>query len=337
MTLNLWNTNQWAERRHTVVQCIEEIAPDLVALQEVVRSPSDCQATWIAERCGMTAVFGPAAARVDGQFGNAVLTRLPILSSRTLALTDGGTGNERRALLTVQVTGRDGPISFSSTHLSHLFNEGWVREAQVVQIADALPALDGGFPVILCGDLNARPDSNEVRFLKGLATIEGRSTHLFDAFEVANPAQDGSTWDNRNPYAAQNEVPDQRIDYVLVGVRNEHGAGRVLGADLTGHRPIDGRWASDHFGVWARLSLGTAPIAGAEGGFPVSRPSGRDGIPPLETIAAEPPDAGAVGMDHTEFERPQLTLDDVAGLADVKAVLDGKVFAPTQERRGRAA
>jgi endonuclease/exonuclease/phosphatase family metal-dependent hydrolase len=124
-----------------------------------------------------------------------------------------------------------------------------------VQLAEFVRAAPGGYPPILCGDLNARPDAAEVRFLKGLASSGGRSFHLFDAFEVAHPGAPGHTWDNRNPYAAMNAVPDQRIDYVLVGVRRDDGAGRVLSCDVVCDQPRRGIWPSDHFGVCARLSL----------------------------------------------------------------------------------
>ena len=254
MTLNLWNMNRWTDRRGAIVRWVEEERPDLLALQEVVRTPDSCQATWIAERVGMTAVFGPATEGDGRQFGNAVLSRLPVVETRSRNLTDGGAGGERRGVLSVDVETRRGLVSFSTTHLAHRYDEGFVREAQVVEIADFLSVPSSGYPVILCGDLNARPDSSEVRFLKGLASLQGRSYHLFDAFEVANPDLPGLTWDNRNPFAAMNSTPDLRIDYILVGVRAEDGGGRVLSAGLTCNEPRDGEWASDHFGVTARLT-----------------------------------------------------------------------------------
>lgn len=110
-------------------------------------------------------------------------------------------------------------------------------------------------PPIVCGDFNARPESTEVRFIKGLHALDQRSFHLFDAFEVANPGQPGYTWSNANPFAAAEQVPDQRIDYIFVGVHAEDGAGRVLTAHVVCNEPRGGGWPSDHFGVAAELSL----------------------------------------------------------------------------------
>jgi endonuclease/exonuclease/phosphatase family metal-dependent hydrolase len=255
MTLNLWNTNHWSERRPAVVAWIDELQPDLVALQEVVRAADDDQATWLAQETGMAAVFGAAQQGPNRAFGNAVLSRLPILDVRTMQLPDAGAGGEPRGAVSVDVDTARGSVSLTSTHLAHLFDQGWVREAQVAALAEFIASPAGSFPPILCGDLNARPDSTEVRFLKGLAALGGRSFHLFDAFEVAHPSAAGFTWDNRNPYAATNRVPDQRIDYILVGVRAADGAGQVLAAEVVCDEPRVGSWPSDHFGVCAHLSL----------------------------------------------------------------------------------
>jgi endonuclease/exonuclease/phosphatase family metal-dependent hydrolase len=257
MTLNLWNTNRWEERRDAVVQWINEVEPDLLALQEVMRTPADSQAQWIAERTSMVAVFGPAHGGDGSQFGNAVLSTFPVVDSQVSQLTDAGSGGEPRCLLNVHVDSPGGVISFSSTHLAYRFDEGWVREAQVVQLAELIEVSGASYPPILCGDFNARPDAAEVRFLKGLTSLAGRSFHMFDAHEVANYGDAGFTWDNRNPYAATNHVPDQRIDYVLVGVRGSDGAGRILSTRLVCDEPRHGAWASDHFGVCTTLSWPT--------------------------------------------------------------------------------
>jgi endonuclease/exonuclease/phosphatase family metal-dependent hydrolase len=57
MTLNLWGVHRWEERRP-------------------------------AEQTGKTTVFGAASTAADGDFGNAVLSRLPILGSRSRRLFD---------------------------------------------------------------------------------------------------------------------------------------------------------------------------------------------------------------------------------------------------------
>ncbi|HZQ31107.1 MAG TPA: endonuclease/exonuclease/phosphatase family protein [Mycobacterium sp.] len=246
MTLNLWGANKWRRRRGAVVEWINEVQPDLVALQEVVRRVTLRQAAWIARHTGMTAVFGPARATFSGTFGNAVLSRLPVTASRCHALTDASSGNEPRALLSVDVETAGHRISFSSTHLSWQFDEGWVREQQVRDIADVIPHTDDVWTIV-CGDFNAEPDSAEIRFLTR------PDSHLVDAFAVANPEVPGHTWSNANPFAAAEREPDRRIDYIFVGTGL--AAGRVLGADVVCNAPRGGVWPTDHFGVAAQLSL----------------------------------------------------------------------------------
>jgi endonuclease/exonuclease/phosphatase family metal-dependent hydrolase len=258
MTLNLWGTNRWNERRRAVVDALNEVRPDLVALQEVIRSGEMCQASWLAEHTGMVAAFSAVRRRGDGESGNAVLSRLPIVESRSRPLTDGSAGNEPRGLLTVDADAQGRLVSFSSTHLSYRFDEGWIREEQVRDIADFVEQRSPGFPPIVCGDFNSTPASTEVRFIKGLHAFERRSFHLFDAFEVAHPDQSGFTWSNANPFAAANRVPDRRIDYIFVGVRTADGAGIVLSAKVVCDQPRGGVWPSDHFGVVAELSCPTA-------------------------------------------------------------------------------
>lgn len=244
MTLNLWGANKWRRRRAAVVEWINEVGPDLVALQEVVRRFGLRQAPWIAKRTGMTAVFGPARNTFSGTFGNAVLSRLPVLASACHPLTDASSGNEPRALLTVDVDAPGARISFSSTHLSWQFDEGWVREQQVRDIVRTVAADRPGRWTIVCGDFNAEPDSAEVGFM---------TDRFVDAFAAANPGEIGHTWSNTNPYAAADHEPDRRIDYVFVA--DVAGRARVLSADVVCNQPRGGAWLTDHFGVAATLSL----------------------------------------------------------------------------------
>ena len=261
MTLNIWNLNRWDERRQAVVDWINEIRPDLVALQEVVRLSRECQAAWIAERTGTAAVFSAAGTHSGAEFGNAVLSRFPVMGSRSRRLHGGSQGDVPRAIVTVDADVYGRLVSFSSTHLSYRFDDGWAREQQVREIADFIGRQPADFPPIVCGDFNAEPASTEVRFMKGLHALNGRSFHLWDAFELAHPDQLGYTWCNDNPFAAAEQEPNRRIDYVFVGVRGADGAGRVLDANVVCDQPRSGAWPSDHFGVAAVLSCPAAGTA----------------------------------------------------------------------------
>jgi endonuclease/exonuclease/phosphatase family metal-dependent hydrolase len=67
-----------------IADVIAEIGPDVIGLQEVIREPGAehaDQAAYVASRLGMTVVMGETRAHGAGTYGNAVLTRLPVLGS----------------------------------------------------------------------------------------------------------------------------------------------------------------------------------------------------------------------------------------------------------------
>ena len=91
-------------------------------------------------------------------------------------------------------------------------------------------------PQILCGDFNATPDSDEMRFLRGLTTLDGRRTHFQDAWLRLHrecqpgdgPAQ-GITWSSENELTRplRSLDIDRRIDYVYVTSRKKDGRATV--------------------------------------------------------------------------------------------------------------
>jgi endonuclease/exonuclease/phosphatase family metal-dependent hydrolase len=141
------------------------------------------------------------------------------------------------------------------THLNWRFDESHVRQEQVRAIcrfvADS-PART--FPPVLCGDLNAAPDSDELRLLTGRAAVPVERLVFHDAWEVAGtPGDPGCTWSNANPYARLDLEPARRIDYVLVGWPKSGGRGQVTACEVVGTEPVAGVVPSDHYGVLATL------------------------------------------------------------------------------------
>jgi endonuclease/exonuclease/phosphatase family metal-dependent hydrolase len=110
-------------------------------------------------------------------------------------------------------------------------------------------------PPILCGDFNAEPDADEIRYLSGFTTLEGRSVYFADCFRVAGDGSNGHTFCRRNPYAASVREPDRRIDYIFVRGPDKQGRGEPLTCRVVFDQPnADGVFASDHFGVLAEIS-----------------------------------------------------------------------------------
>jgi endonuclease/exonuclease/phosphatase family metal-dependent hydrolase len=258
-TLNIWNRfGPWDARLAAIRAGVAQLSPDLLGLQEVLRLARGegdelDQAAAIAEGFGYHVAY--ARAHDERWYGNAALSRWPIVQSRVLELPRAGT-EERRTLLFADVDSPHGRIPFFVTHLNWKFDEGHVREAQlreVVQCIEALAPADA-FPAILVGDFNAEPGSDEIRFLRGLTSLGcARRVYFQDAFAVAGDGSPGITFARRNPFAAPLREPDRRIDYVFVRGRDDGHRGDPIDARVCFDAPVDGTFPSDHFGVVADL------------------------------------------------------------------------------------
>jgi endonuclease/exonuclease/phosphatase family metal-dependent hydrolase len=258
-TINIWNRfGPWDQRLPALRAEVASLAPDLLGLQEVLRLDRGegdglDQAQAIAAGFGYHVAF--ARAHDEHWFGNAALSRWPIVSSATFELPRSGT-DERRTLLFARVKSPFGDIPFFVTHLNWKFEEGHVREAQVREIAHSVQALApaGAFPAILVGDFNAQPEADEIRFLHGLTSLGGSRRVFFqDAFQLSGDGSPGFTYARRNPFAAALGEPDRRIDYVFVHGRDDRRRGEPVDARLCFDAPFEGTYPSDHFGVVANL------------------------------------------------------------------------------------
>jgi endonuclease/exonuclease/phosphatase family metal-dependent hydrolase len=262
LTFNiLHDQGDWSGRSHAIGAWIDRLEPDLVGLQEVLRGPAIDQAKLLLEERGYHTAYAEAARFwVDrtSSFGNAIGSRWPIESSDVLPLSRARPGDgrsETRCVLSARIDAPGGPLEMACTHLHWRFDHGYVRERQVVEIAEWLRrrAPRDGWPVVLVGDFNAEPASAEIRYLAGLQSIDGRSCHLRDAWAVAGDGGAGITWSRENPLTRPWHEPDRRIDYVWVGMPRSDGQGLVEHCRVVGNEPVDGVWPSDHFGVYAEL------------------------------------------------------------------------------------
>jgi endonuclease/exonuclease/phosphatase family metal-dependent hydrolase len=260
-TLNIWNRfGPWEERLVAIRTGVEALAPDLLGLQEALRlGPSEGdgldQAEVIARGFGYHIAY--ARAHVRRWYGNAVLSRWPILRSGGFDLPCGDS-DERRSLLFAEIDSPYGLIPFFVTHLNWKFEDGHVREAQVREIVARVESLaTDSFPAVLVGDFNAEPDSDEIRYLRGLTSLgEKRRVYFQDAFAVAGDGSAGITFARRNPFAGALREPDRRIDYVFVRGRDERFRGEPLEARVCFDIEVGGTLPSDHFGVIATLRAG---------------------------------------------------------------------------------
>src|SRR5262249_34578570 len=107
-------------------------------------------------------------------------------------------------------------------------------------------------PPVLMGDFNARPDSDEIRFLNGLTTLEGKSVYFADCWSACDGGP-GYTFDRSNPYALRTHEPSSRIDYIFVRGPDAQYRGEPVAARLALDQPTGDVWPSDHFAVVADI------------------------------------------------------------------------------------
>lgn len=264
LSVNIWHDQgPWRDRLRLLRAWIERLDPDLIGFQEVLRGEGVDQLAELVEGRGYHTDYVPAMRLPDRdhlEFGNAIASRWPIVDRATLELPDRGDW-ERRAAIMARIDSPHGAIGFACTHLHWRFHHGHVRERQVEAIAEWAwkRRPEGGLPPIVVGDFNAEPESDEIRYMKGLHSIGGRSVAFLDAWAVAGDdglsgeAGRGITWSNRNPYARVEFEPRRRIDYVFVGLPGREGRGAVESCRVVCDEGEDGVWPTDHFAVFAEL------------------------------------------------------------------------------------
>jgi endonuclease/exonuclease/phosphatase family metal-dependent hydrolase len=295
VTLNLWGTSAPLPRRMSLaLRQLRALDPDVVALQEV--RPAGDAAGAVALSMGVTATASATTAHllgealgmhvryevavrwgaeaypgaVPGEEGLAILSRYPVRETRVLRLPQARP-NDARILLSAQLDTPAGPIWVHTTHLHYRLDDGLAREQQVLAVDEAIRGMGRGLtdaPQLLCGDFNAEPDSDELRFLRGLTTLAQRRTHFQDAWlrchreaQRGDGPEHGITWSSENEHTRplRSLDIDRRIDYVMVTSRKRDGRGTVRACRVVmTEREGDGAdsvCASDHFGVLAEVQI----------------------------------------------------------------------------------
>jgi endonuclease/exonuclease/phosphatase family metal-dependent hydrolase len=258
LTLNIWNVDgDWRSRRHAIASVLRQCEPDVVCLQEVVENEKGNQAAWLAAQLGDWAVaYAGEPAGAAATVGNAVISRWPVDATASMRLPYEQDDAEVQRLV---VHARTSGVDVFSTHLAWQLHDAALRERQVQALtefmADRADPLSALGPIV-AGDFNAEPDSTAIRYMSGLASLEGASAYFQDAWRLAGDGGPGLTWDNRNPHAAVDQEPDRRIDYIFSAFHGRDGGGKPIECRVVADAPVDGVWPTDHFGVFAVLQDG---------------------------------------------------------------------------------
>jgi endonuclease/exonuclease/phosphatase family metal-dependent hydrolase len=268
VTLNLWGQNgAWAERRSVLIDGMRTLRPDLVAFQETIKTD---EYDPVIDLLGSGFHIAHQVGRDADGLGISIASRWPLAEVHEVDLNvTPRTADFVCTTLVAKILAPDpiGPLLFVNHFPNWQLNFEYERELQAVAAARFIENEEivgqqamgqKGLHVVVAGDFDADPNAASVRFWSGRQSLGGMSVCYRDAWESAhgdNPAG-GHTFTPRNPLVADWDWPFRRIDYIFVRC-GEHGGPTlaIASCERIFDEPINGVWASDHFGLVADLAL----------------------------------------------------------------------------------
>lgn len=201
-----------------LAQVIEASGADIVGLQEISRGwliwGGMDMLTWLSQRLDMPYVWGPTA---DLQWGNAVLSRFPILSAENLPLPPEDV-LLLRGYLVVEIDVNGTTVTLIDTHFSEKDGQDDIRAAQASVLLDAWAQRPA---TIIMGDLNALPDSLALEVLLGGGLID-----------ISREIGEQPT------YTYSSFHPDHQIDYIFVSPDLAYDNFHIPSTTASDHLPL---------------------------------------------------------------------------------------------------
>lgn len=267
-TLNLWQQyGAWAERRRLLTAGLRALQPDVAAFQESIKNDDYDQ---------VSDLLGPEFHVVHQQnrdangMGISIASRWPLsdVHELDLGVTPRCAGFPAGTLVVeVEAPHPVGSFLFVN-HFPHWqLNFERERELQSLVAASFVEERVQHTPrqVVVVGDFDANPESASVRFWLGRQSLGDTSVCYRDAWESLHPEEAGHTFTPSSPIVRDEAVknmrpfrdwPFRRIDYVLLRFGAHGGQALDIAAcDRIFDQPVEGVWASDHFGLVADLSI----------------------------------------------------------------------------------
>lgn len=196
-----------------IAEVIKSSGADIIALQEVerfsVRTGFRDQIEYIADKLSMQYAYGKSINILNGQYGNAILSKFPIIEYKMNRLPSQG---EQRTILKAGLNVNGNSISFYSTHLGLSQSERDLQVQEIVRLVED----DNRF--IIAGDFNSEVDK-----LKGI-------------FEKCRDS--ASIGDNGGRATFEENGLSGRIDYIFVSNNFDVKEYDVLESDASDHYPV---------------------------------------------------------------------------------------------------
>jgi endonuclease/exonuclease/phosphatase family metal-dependent hydrolase len=206
-----------------ISQVIRESGAEIVALNEVdcltARSKGINEVESIAKNLGFNYYFGKTIDYRGGEYGNALVSIYPIVTSESFILPgDGLMERETRGLIKCILDVRGEKVNVLVTHLGLDASE---RKAQIEYISHMIDRLQG--KIILMGDFNITQDhaSEELELL--MKAMKDSASDI-DETEKLN------TFDSLKPR--------KKIDYIMVSENLQVLSNKTINSNASDHLPL---------------------------------------------------------------------------------------------------
>lgn len=247
------NVDCWEERMELIADGIEQLAPDVVGLQEIEHAVEQGEIlVEMLEERGLDYELRQAkksglAGDLTGE-GIGIMSRSRVLEVEPLDLSDG------RVAMWARVVHQGLLVDVFNTHLSAGGDEAAIRVQQMEDVLAFADGKTGAQLQVLTGDMNAEPEDEPI--------ARADAARFVDLWDLARAGDDGFTTgiDLVEAKDGVEQTPDRRIDYVFA--RSVSSGGGAYSADVEvvlDERAPDGLYPSDHTGVLAELRWDTSP------------------------------------------------------------------------------
>ena len=258
-TFNVYSPQNpdWERRVRLIRDALRDLDADVLALQEVPVDRTDL----LEDLVGPGFHFGHFSRHSDDGVGGTLVTRWPQRFVVELDLRISGRSRDTLPWCATYVVEVDTPVG--TVVVAH-HKPSWPlpfeleREQQAVLAARALEEHIGDRDVhaVVLGDFDATPDAASMQFWRGRRSLDDFSVCYQSAWELAHPDEPGRTFDRENPLVREGEVAtavSRTIDHVLVRSDLHGPTLHVADCRRLLEHPVEGVWASDHYGVVADL------------------------------------------------------------------------------------
>jgi endonuclease/exonuclease/phosphatase family metal-dependent hydrolase len=261
VTQNLWGIRgDWEARRAVLIDGFRELQPDIIAFIEAIKTEEYDQ---VADLLGPGYQAAHQTDREpDGQ-GASIASRWPLGEVHEVDLdVTPRTADFACTTLVAELLAPEpfAPFVFANHVPNWQLDFERERELQALAATGFLEELVAArnANVVLAGDFTSDPEAANVRFVSGRQSLDGRSVCYRDAWESVHPGEPGETFTPDNPLVADWDWPFRRLDYVFVRC-GEHGGPtlEITACERIFDHPVNGVWASDHFGIYADLEIPT--------------------------------------------------------------------------------